>query len=374
MKSVARGLRVSSTSIALGLALSLTTIAHGQYHQHNLVSDGFTAADNIDPNLKNPWGIAASPTGPFWVSDNGTGLSTLYNSSGTPQPLVVTIPPAGSGVPTGVVFNPTNDFQITAGGLTGKAVFIFAGEDGSLSGWNPSVGVASATNPANAASPGPVYKGIAMGNNGVGNELYTADFTKGTIDMFNSSFVYDGSLSDTTVDPGFSPFNVANIVGKLYVSYAKVKAGTHDDEAGAGNGFIDVFNLDGTLDKRLVSHGALNSPWGMVQAPSSGFGAFDNALLVGNFGDGTINAFDPNTGAQLGTLTDAQGHPIVIGGLWGLTFGNGGSGGDLGKLYFTAGANDEADGLLGSLQAVPEPSVFLALGAGLIPLLRRRRR
>ncbi len=364
--AISRGLRAISTTLVVGFALNLTTSAHAQYYrQHNLVSDGFVPADTTDPNLVNPWGLAASGSGPFWIADNGTGLSTVYNTTGGIVPLVVTIPPAGSGVPDGIVFNGTTDFKIA--GV--KASFIFSGEDGTISGWN------GGTNAATTATvAGAVFKGLALGNNGGANQLYAADFAHNSVDVFDSSFAAGGAFADASVDAGFSPFNVANIGGKLYVSFAKKKDGTVDDEAGPGNGYIDVFNMDGTLDHRLVSHGALNSPWGMVKAPSSGFGLFNNALLVGNFGDGTINAFDSGSGNFLGTLKDNNGNPIVIDGLWGLMFGNGGSGGDKSKLYFTAGLNGESDGLFGSLQAVPEPSVVVMLTAGLLPLLRRRRK
>jgi uncharacterized protein (TIGR03118 family) len=340
------------------------------FTQSNLVTDnptvlaslGFAPAAHTDPNLVNPWGIVASPSGsPFWVSDNGAGKSTLYDGSGNPQSLVVTIPAsANAGAtspapPTGVVFNgSTTDFLVNGTGTA--AHFIFATEDGTIAAWNSGTSAVLKVDDADFTN-GPVYKGLALGNNGTGNFLYAANFRQGTIDVFDTNFKKVtlgsggfGTFSDPNLPAGFAPFGIANIGGQLYVSYALQNAAKHDDVAGAGNGFIDLFDLSGHLLRRFASNGTLNSPWGMTLAPST-FGPFGGDLLVGNFGDGRINAFDPRGGAFLGQLTAANTLPITIDGLWGLSFGNNGTAGSANTLFFTAGINGEANGLLGSLTA-----------------------
>jgi uncharacterized protein (TIGR03118 family) len=328
-------------AVAFCMAAAASALAQNNFVQHNLVSDIPGLADFTDPNLKNPWGIASSPTSPFWVSDNGVDKATLYNTSGTPQALVVTIPPAGSG-PTGVVFNGTNDFQVAPGAA---ARFLFATEAGTIAGWNAGT---TAVTMVDSGAAGAVYKGIALGNNGVQNLLYGANFTQGRIDTFGPSFapVTPGFI-DPGLPSGYGPFNVQNLGGSLFVTYALLGAGG-DDVPGAGHGFVDVFDTNGVLLRRLISQGVLDSPWGLAIAPAT-FGDFANTLLVGNFGDGTINSFNPTTGNFLGTLRDSSGDPIVIDGLWGLRLGNVGSGGDPNTLYFAAGINDEVDGLFGSV-------------------------
>jgi uncharacterized protein (TIGR03118 family) len=337
--------------------------------QTNLVSDGAVPAAVIDPNLQNPWGIATSATSPFWVSANGAGVSTLYNGSGAALPLVVTIPPAGNGNPTGVVFNGTTDFHSNP--------FLFVSEDGTVSGWRSALGTAAET--LVPGSDRNVYKGVALGNNGSGNFMYAANFRNGTIDVLDGNLMpvkLPGSFTDPKGLPaGFAPFNIQNLGGKLYVTYAMQDADKHDDVKGAGNGFVNVFDTNGNFLKRIAtgapgsSSSPLNSPWGLAIAPA-GFGPFANDLLVGNFGNGRINVFDPNSadpnGTFLGQLTrDQAGDPIMIEGLWGLIFGNGAQGGDPNLLYFTAGPNNEMDGLFGSLAPVPEPTTaaLLLLGA-----------
>ena len=343
--------------------------AQNNYIQHNLVSDIPGLANHTDPNLANPWGIASGATSPFWVSDNHTGVSTLYNSTGNPLALVVTIPPApGSppgtlGSPTGVVFNSTADFQIGAS----AARFIFATEDGTIAGWNAGAGTSAVTEATTADA---VYKGIAIGNNGISNFLYAANFHSGAIDVFNNTFApttLAGSFTDPNLPAGYAPFNIQNINGSLLVTYALQDADKEDDVPGAGHGFVDRFDLNGNLLQRLITDGVLNSPWGLAIGPSA-FGAFSNDLLVGNFGDGRINAFDPANGTFLGTLEDPNGNPITIEGLWGLRVGNGGNGGDPNTLYFAAGipggGEIEDHGLFGSI-TVPEPGAtfsFMALG------------
>jgi len=328
------------------------------YLEHGLVSDLHPHAEHLDPNLVNPWGIASSPTGPFWVSDNGTGVSTLYDTAGNgfpaANPLVVTIPPPLGGTPpaapTGIVFNGTSSFEL---GVAQPALFIFATEDGTISGWNLNFNLSNAI--LKVTTPNAVYKGLAIGNNGTGNFLYAANFRAGTIDVFNSSFlpaVLTGTFQDASLPAGFAPFGIQHIGNFLYVTYAKQDADKKDDVPGPGNG-LNVFDFNGNLVKRLISGAPLNSPWGLALAPAN-FGDFSGALLVGNFGDGTINAFNISTGAFLGTMLEPSGRPLVIQGLWGLLFGNGGQGGELGVLYFTAGipGNGEVEdhGLFGQIR------------------------
>jgi uncharacterized protein (TIGR03118 family) len=342
------------------------------YLQTNLVSDISGIARNTDPNLVNPWGLAYAPNGPFWVSDNNSGLSTLYDGQGNPQSLVVTIPspfkakkgqPPPLGTPTGIVFNGGGDFVVKQGKASGSAFFIFVTEDGTIDGWSPGVNLHKAIQVVNnSVTPTPktgaVYKGLAIGQDPDGRTLlYAANFRAGTIEVYDNHFrptTVGGDFTDPNIPAGFAPFDVANLGGKLYVTYAKQDASKHDDVAGAGNGFVDVFDTNGHLINRLVSGGTgspLNSPWGLALAPAN-FGQFSNDLLVGNFGDGRINAFDPTTGAFQGAVTDPLGNPIVIGGLWSLKFGNGGAAGPASTLFFSAGIGDEGHGLFGDLQAV----------------------
>jgi uncharacterized protein (TIGR03118 family) len=343
--------------LAASVWIAPACLAAGVYQQANLVSDLPGMAAHTDSHLVNPWGIASSANSPFWVADNHTGVSTLYDSSGAPQPLVVTVPPApGStvGSPDGIVFNGSSDFEVSRGS---PAHFIFATEDGTISGW--ASGTTAVIKADNSAS-GAVYKGLAIGNNGTANFLYATNFHANAVNVFDHNYapaMLASSFSDPTIPMGFAPFNIQNISGVLYVTYALQDAARHDDVPGPGNGFINKFDLNGNLLGRFASHGTLNSPWGMALAPA-GFGEFGGDLLVGNFGDGRINAFDPVTGAFLGQMKDGSGNPITIRGLWGLRFGNGGSGGDPNTLYFAAGIPGpggvvEDHGLLGSISVVP---------------------
>jgi uncharacterized protein (TIGR03118 family) len=330
------------------------------YLVHDLVSDQQGVAPITDPNLVNAWGIAVGPQA-MWVSSNGKDLSTVYTGdvAGAPlvkNPLKVNIP---VGEPTGQVFNNTeSDFVVSDGTNTGQALFIFASESGVVSGWSPEVPPPSPSTDAQIgfqATDGAVYKGIALANDSANgdNFLYVADFHNNKIDVLDSTFTpatLGGTFTDPDLPEGFAPFNIAAINGQLYVSYAKQDSDQHDDVAGAGNGFIDVFSTDGDFVQRLVSQGKLNSPWGMVVAPAK-FGDFSNDLLVGNFGDGRINAYNPDTGAFLGTLSSSKGHPLVTAGLWGLAFGNGSTAGNSNTLYFAAGPDGESHGLLGKITA-----------------------
>ncbi|HET9793277.1 MAG TPA: TIGR03118 family protein [Thermoanaerobaculia bacterium] len=341
------------------LALAAIPASAQRYIPHNLVSDEPGLAAFTDPNLVNAWGIASSGSGPIWIANNGSGTSTIYHGNGTPLPLVVTIPAGAANtegaVPTGLVFNATGQFMVTENSVSGSAVFIFAGEDGTISGWNPSVDATHAILPASAdlSASGAVFKGLALGSTGSGNFLYATDFHDGFVQVFDSTFTPTTTFTDSSLTAlGFAPFGIANIGGNLYVSFAKQDADAHDDVAGAGNGYVDEFDTSGTLIRQFAAQGALNSPWGMVLAPGN-FGAFAGAILVGNFGDGRINAFDPSTGDFLGQMLLPSGQPLVIDGLWGLRFGNGGSGGSTNLLFFTSGPDGESHGLFGSIRAIP---------------------
>jgi uncharacterized protein (TIGR03118 family) len=355
-----------SAAVALlafqGGALVDAKIARGSFRQTNLRSDVPGLAPILDQNLKNPWGLSSSPSSPIWVSDNNAGVSTLYRGDGSAVPLIVTIPAPGSpigGTPTGTVFNSTvSDFQVSMESKTGKAAFLFATEDGTILGWNPLVNPTSAIIAAdNSAVPdsanGAVYKGLALGSVSSNNYLYAANFRSGAVDVFDKNFhqvALAGSFADPSLPAGFAPFGVQNLGGQIFVTYAKQNAERHDDVKGPGNGFVDIFATDGTLVKRFASGGTLNSPWGLAMSPST-FGNFHGDILVGNFGDGRINAFTPAGGLR-GQLKSETSAPIQIDGLWGLRFGNGGAGGDLNTLFFAAGINDEADGLFGKIQNV----------------------
>jgi uncharacterized protein (TIGR03118 family) len=307
------------------------------YVQQNLVSDLPGLADHTDPNLVNPWGIAVDPNGSLWVANNGVGLSTVYDADGLPVSAGLTIPPPAGGTPpaapTDVVFNSTADFIV---GPNLPAQLIYATEDGTIVGWNGATGpVLKVDNSASGAT----YKGIALGSSGGSNYLYAANFSAARMEVFDAGFnpvTLAGSFSDPNLPAGFAPFNVRNIGGRLYVTYALKDAATGDEALGPGNGYASVFEPDGQLVMRFASGGPLNAPWGLVLAPA-GFGAYGGALLIGNFGDGRINAFKPATGELLGELQDASSAAISIEGLRGLAFGNAGQGANGRTLYFTAG-------------------------------------
>jgi uncharacterized protein (TIGR03118 family) len=357
---------------ALGVAAaSAGASPPGGYQQINMVSDLPGVASLTDPDLVNAWGLSASPGtdaapgSPLWVSDNGTDKTTLY--AGATATTVTKVPafPNGidvtSGAPTGQVFNiDSTGFVVRdAAGNSGRALFIFDSENGGIDGWNPGVGAtmpgpSTVTEVAVKNGANAVYKGLAIAVASDGHTyLYAANFRSGRVEAYDDTFtpveLPGGLFVDTKIPAGFAPFNVQELAGQLYVSYAKQNATLHDDVAGQGNGFVDVFTNDGAFVKRLVTRGQLNSPWGLALAPAS-FGRFGGALLVGNFGDGSINAYNPTTGAHLGQLRGTNG-PIVIDGLWGLRFGNGNAA-KTGELVFSAGPNGESHGLLGKIVAV----------------------
>jgi uncharacterized protein (TIGR03118 family) len=351
----ARRLLTAGLTVATAVGLALPAvgasagIARGSFRETDLVSNIPGRAQHLDPNLVNPWGISASSSSPMWVSDNNAGVSTLYNGAGNAIPLVVTIPkPDGSdgGTPTGTVFNGN-------GGAFKGDRFLFATEDGTIAGWNPAVNLRRARIEVDRSTVGlgAVYKGLAIGNNGVADHIYASNFRFATIEVFDAGYnmvTLSGSFMDPGIPAGFAPFNIQNLGGVLYVTYAMQKPDKHDDQSGPGLGFVDAYDLNGHLLRRVASGGALNSPWGLAIAPAT-FGNFHDNLLVGNFGDGRINAYSLTTGAFRGQLKSETSVPIDIPGLWGLQFGNGGQGASPNALYFAAGINDEQDGLFGSI-------------------------
>ncbi|MBV8553729.1 MAG: TIGR03118 family protein [Acidobacteriaceae bacterium] len=355
--SLRSGARLASL---VAIAFTAQLLMADEYGQINLVSDVPGMAAHTDPNLKNPWGVSFAPASPFWVSNQVTGTSTLYTGTGTKVPLTVSIP---LGNPTGQVFNSTKGFKLSDGS---KALFIFDTLSGTIDGWN---GGAGTTALQVVSKPGALFTGLAL----AADRLYAADAT-GHIRVYNSSFhpvTLSGGFKDPNAIAGFVPFNIEAIHGDLYVTYAELTShGT-----GLPGGYVDVFHTNGDFVRRVATGGPLYAPWGMTVAPA-GFGSFGKDLLVGNFGNGEILAYDPTTGAFLGTLNDEHGHPIVNDFLWTLAFRTGGSGVNTNALYFTAGINNQKDGVFGSIIPTPEPGAFLLVAAGLagLALLKRRKR
>jgi uncharacterized protein (TIGR03118 family) len=350
----------------------------------------------VDDHLKNPWGLTASSTSPFWVADNGRGVSTLYNNAGAPRALVVSIPkptiPAtplnNLGAPTGAVFNiaGTGAFQISGVQRDGKtaiqaaASFLFATEDGTILGWNPNVFVSgdpvlpvpSTVNSTHAiiafdnSVKGAVYKGLAIATDAGGTtRLYATNFNAGTVDVFNSSSWTPGTttFTDPNLPRGYAPFNIVPIgsasgasAAKLVVTYAVQNEAKHDDVAGMSHGIVNTFDLSGGSLHRLIQHGQLNSPWGVALAPATNFGTLANKLLIGNFGNGQINAYDPTTGELFDKMRNPHGQAIVIDGLWSLRVGsatNGSANFGPNTVFFTAGPNGESDGVFGAINPSP---------------------
>ena len=328
------------------------------FTQTNLVSDGAVPAAVIDPNLVDPWGVAYGPTGPFWVADDVTGVASLYNGTGAIQPLVVTVPPpAGStspSLPTGQVFNGTQDFQVSKAGKTGAPAFIFATISGTISGWSPAVDPANAVIAVDNSAQHASYLGLALYSTGKANYLLAANFASGLVEVYDGTFKQvfrfrdQGGAGIASIPASYSPHNVAVVAGHIYVAYAEVDPTSGDEKLGQGLGFVDEVTVSGKLVRRVASHGVLDAPWGMAEAPAS-FGMFAHALLVGNFGDGRISAYRPVNGAFLGQLITSKQTYFAEPGLWAILPGNGGAGGDAGSLYFSAGIQHEAHGLFGSL-------------------------
>jgi uncharacterized protein (TIGR03118 family) len=342
----------------LALTAMSQAAASDFYRQRNLVSDSAAVpAEQRDPNLVNAWGLAFNPYGAAWVADNHTGLATLYNGNGNPQSLVVTVPGAAgaTGSPTGTVFYGGPGFVVGKGTASGPSRFLFASEDGGIAGWAPNVDRTHAIRVIDNSARNAVYKGIAISGNGHGTLLYATDFHNGKVDVYDSNFkpaYLTGTFHDPQLPAGYAPFGIQAVNGDLYVTFAKQDEERMDDVPGRGFGFIDVFDPDGHLLRRLVSGGALDAPWGIALAPAS-FGRFSNRLLVGNFGDGLINAYDPATGKWLGRLKAPQGKAIHVDGLWGIAFGNGLNDQPVDALFFAAGPDDENHGLYGRIDVVP---------------------
>jgi uncharacterized protein (TIGR03118 family) len=345
-----------------GAMMMPTQGSMNQYSQTNLVSDGSFSSVTTDPNLVNAWGLANLAGSPFWINDNGTGVSTLYDGMGVPQPaapapLIVTIPPPNAAsmgtvsTPTGMVANATPGFVLSS---TGPALFIFDTEDGTVSAWNlggSSSPPTTATLMVDNSAAGAVYKGLAMGTNTTGTFLFATNFNSGKVDVFDNTFApatLSGSFADSTIPAGYAPFGIANINGSLFVSYALQDSKKHDDVAGHGHGFVDIFDTNGKLIRRFASRGSLDSPWGMTQATFN-FGTFSGAILIGNFGNGTINAFDPVSGRSLGGMHKSGGSMLDIDGLWALSFGNGALNALPDTLYFTSGPDKGSHGLFGAI-------------------------
>ena len=355
-------LAVLAASVALIASIAARAQAAG-YLQTNLVSDGVVPAVTTDPTLKNPWGIAFFPgQSPFWVNDNNSGLSALYNGDGTiftalPSVIIPSPSTATGGTPTGIVANTSAGSGAFPIGTSGPALFIFATEDGTIEAWNlaimnPGSAVIMVDNSSPKKKKGAVYKGLTLGMTASSQpQLYATNFRTGKIDVFDMNFnpvkLKKRAFRDRTIPDSFAPFGIQNIGGNLWVTYAKQDGAKHDPVSGRRRGFVDVFDGDGNLMQIFARRGALNSPWGVALAPST-FGTFMNDILIGNFGDGAINAFDPTSGSFLGAVSDSMGNPIVIDGLWTVTFG-GALGSSVDTLYFSAGPNHEADGIFGTI-------------------------
>ncbi len=358
--------RLIQAACAIALISASTYLRADSFTQINLVSDVSGLANTTDPNLKNPWGVAFSPTSPFWVSNQGSGTATLYDGAGTAQALVVTIPPGTPPVtgPTGQVFNSTTGFLVNGA----PAHFIFDTLNGTISGW-----AAGTTTSVTAMTSGAVYTGLALDTSGTSTYLYAANST-GNIRVFNSSWTdvtgttFAGKFVDPSLPAGFVPFNIQTVGSNLYVTYADLTPmGT-----GLPGGYVDEFDANGNFIKRIATGGALFAPWGMALAPS-GFGSFSNDLLVGNFGNGEILAYDPSTDAYLGTIDGSNGLPLVNDFLWSLDTRTGGANVNTDALYFTAGINNQQNGLFGEIVAaaapIPEPATIFGTAFGLLSLV-----
>jgi uncharacterized protein (TIGR03118 family) len=330
-----------------------------RYKLTRLVSDKPGVALHQDPNLVNAWGLVAGPSTPWWVANNASETSTLYDGAGTPLPLVVQV----LGAPTGTVFNGSSGFVVSHKGESGPSLFLFAGETGTIRGWNPNVPSPAPSTKAfkvvDMSGQGAIFKGLAIANTAAGGRLYATDFHNGRVDVWDGNFNpvnIAGAFHDPNLPSGYGPFGIQTIGNEIFVTYAKQDADAEDDVAGAGFGFVDRYSLTGTLLGRVASGGALNAPWGLAWAPD-GFGGFGGGdLLIGNFGNGKINVYDRESDGDFehdGALHRRNGNDMAIDGLWALQFGNGGPAGSKDTLYFTAGPNDEKHGLFGMIQFAP---------------------
>ncbi len=340
-------------SVVAGV-LAGASLAGGNQNAYRVTT---LVSDRTDPNLVNAWGLAAGPTSPWWVADNGTDVSTLYDAAGTVMSLVVSV----GGGPTGTVFNGTTSFVVTDGTNSGASLFLFSSEDGKIRGWSPAVPPPAPSTASQVAvdrsGQGAIYKGLAIASTPAGDFLYATDFHNGRVDVFDGSFgLVDtpGAFVDGKIPSGFAPFGIQNIGGTIYVTYAKQDADREDDVRGQGLGFVDRFDTSGTLLGRVATRGQLNAPWGLAKAPAA-FGKFSGDLLVGNFGNGEINAYKLGPNGKFnrrGTLRNPRGKQIKISGLWALEFGNGApANGPTDTLFFTAGPRDEKGGRFGTITA-----------------------
>jgi uncharacterized protein (TIGR03118 family) len=353
---VARSVAACALIVTIA-ATPATAVPSNSYTVHPLVSDIAGTAPVLDPQLVNPWGLASNQTGgAWWVADNGTGVSTLYtilDGAAIKAALEVAVP---GGAPTGAVFNGGPGFVVTNGVDSHPALFIFAGEGGIISGWNPGVLPATTAKVA-AVREGAIYTGLAIGELFGESFLYAADFHNARVDVFDDSFrltTLAGSFVDPSLPAGYAPFGIQTIGGRIFVTYAKQNAAADDVVAGQGLGFVNAFDVNGNLVARVAERGQLNAPWGLALAPVAGFGRFSGDLLVGNFGDGEITAVGGVAGGVFevsGQLRGGRRGPIAIDGLWALGFGNGITTGPRNTLFFTAGPDDEAHGLFGSITA-----------------------
>jgi uncharacterized protein (TIGR03118 family) len=361
-----RKLNALTSTILLGVCyLSAAFAAPVGFVQTNLASNQSSVVNPPNLDLQNAWGLAAGPTTPFWIGLNASGLAEVYSGTGLKQSVFASIP--GDGTVTGVVFSNL------AGSFNGDA-FLFASEDGTVSGWRPALG----TNAEVLATgiPDNVYKGLTDATIGTNEYAYAANFRTGSVDVYkgnSSAPSLTGNFTDPGLPSGYAPFGIQRIGTVIYVTYAVQDGAKKDDVPAVGNGVVNAFDLQGNFIRRIAAGGALNSPWGLALAPA-GFGDLGGDLLVGNFGDGLIHVFDPNTGVALGTLNGTSGAPLAIDGLWALQFGNGASGAPTGTLFFTAGPDGETNGLFGSLAAAPEPGTWVLALLGGLALIRRLRK
>ena len=375
MRSSLRALRRSGRSgrwcaavvlvAAVGMALVAPALAQrdrggrglGHYVQRNLVSDVPGAAELLDADLVNAWGLAFGPTTPAWVADNGTDVATLYSGAvgGGPVakiPLTVSIP---DGAPTGAVFNGSTGFVVHSGASSGPARFLFSSEAGTITGWSPGVPPPAPSTQAQTAVtvPGAIFKGLAIADTATGPQIYAADFHNAEVDVWDANFApvrRPGAFGDPAIPAGYAPFGIQTVNGGIVVAYAQQDADAEDEVAGPGKGFVDIYDTGGSLLRRFAARGPLNAPWGIALA-TQGFGRASGALLIGNFGDGRINAYDPVSAKFLGALRDEHGRRLAIDGLWALEFGNGVIGTPQ-TLLFTAGPDEETHGLFGAVTSV----------------------
>jgi len=349
-----RKLYLGAAALAAGfLAVGSASgaIADDVFTVHPLIGDAAGSASAADATLVNGWGLSAGPTTPWWVSDNGTNATTLYNGSGAKQALTVSVP----GAPTGTVFNGSaTDFVVSQNGRSGAARFLFATEGGTILGWSPAVNGATAIPGVDNSASGAVYKGLTT----VGDKLYATDFHNGRVEVFDASFKpVTAAFTDPKLPKGYAPFGIQALAGSIFVTYAKQDAAKKDDVAGNGFGYVDQYTPDGQLVARVASGGRKNAPpnapWGLALAPSS-FGVFSGDFLIGNFGNGRVSAYQDRGGGKWvfkGQLRRGDQTIVTIDGLWAIAFGNGAAGGPTTSLYFAAGPGGEAHGLFGSITA-----------------------